>query len=253
MAKFSRERGGAGAPAARADNAARAARENRENNAQRDTERPTWLELRYRGRTLMFEVTEGARPLTLGAGLCCDLRVDGAGVALVQFELARQSGKVWLVPKPAAHVRVNAAHVGQPRELSTRSVIEFLEHEIEVLLHARFPGQSSAGLPSAGASRVSAENAFAREGTASGPARDEPAPVTVRAFGNLAGLVERSPTSSRGSVLEEAYAPVEVAARTLPTPAFPPPPTQLAPECGTEGGAGTWLAMPAQRRTLDGR
>ncbi|MGC4088021.1 MAG: FHA domain-containing protein [Polyangiaceae bacterium] len=91
------------------------------------------------GRASLFEMFEGSRPLGVGSGLCSDLRIDGAGVAMVHLELSRSGDSIWLSPRADGDVRVNAAHVGGSCKLSQRSLIEFLEHEIEVLLHTNMP------------------------------------------------------------------------------------------------------------------
>ena len=100
---------------------------------------PIWVELRFLGRKSLFELEEKGRPLGIGSGLCTDLRINDAKVALVHCELTRAGDSVWLVPTGSADVRLNAAHVGESCPLPARAVIEFLEHEIEVVIHTRLP------------------------------------------------------------------------------------------------------------------
>jgi len=104
---------------------------------------PIWVELRFMGRKSVFEFHETGRPLGIGSGLCTDLRINDAKVALVHCELMRASDSIWLVPAGSADVRLNAAHVGEACALPERSVIEFLDHEIEVVIHTRMPASSA--------------------------------------------------------------------------------------------------------------
>ncbi len=98
-----------------------------------------WLELRFLGRSSVFEMVDGGRPLGIGSGLCSDLRIDGVGVEMVHLELVRSGDVIWLVPRTAGDVRLNAAHIGRPCGLPLRAVVEFLEHEIEILIHPDSP------------------------------------------------------------------------------------------------------------------
>lgn len=101
--------------------------------------RSIWAELRFRGRTSYFEFYDEGRPLGIGSGWCSDLRIFDAKVGLVHCELRREGECVVIVPAGSADVRLNAAHVGPRAVLPPRSLIEFLEHEIEVVLHTRVP------------------------------------------------------------------------------------------------------------------
>jgi hypothetical protein len=98
-----------------------------------------WVELRFLGRSSLFEVYDCGRPLGIGSGLCSDLRVDGPGVAMVHLQLLRRGDEVWLLPRAAGDVRMNAAHVGESCKVPLRAVVEFLDHEVEVLLHSELP------------------------------------------------------------------------------------------------------------------
>ncbi len=98
-----------------------------------------WVELRFLGRGSLFEMADGGRPLGIGSGLCSDLRIDSAGVALAHLELARRGDEVWLLLRGNGDVRMNAAHVGAACPVPRRAVIEFLDLEIEVLLHTEAP------------------------------------------------------------------------------------------------------------------
>jgi hypothetical protein len=100
-----------------------------------------WVELRFMGRSSVFEMTDGGRPLGIGSGLCSDLRIDGPGVAMVHLELERSGNAIWLLPRTGGDVRVNAAHVRACR-LPPRAVVEFLDQEIEVLMHSELPSSS---------------------------------------------------------------------------------------------------------------
>lgn len=202
---------------------------------------PIWLELRYLNRSAVFELTEGSRPLSIGSGLCSDLRIAGPGVALVHFEIARNGGFVWLVTKPAAHVRLNAAHVGHPRVLTERSVIEFLQHEIEIILHKRVPScdrhrNRALDVPPATWRTFSAA-----------PAASDPTPPT-QSSGSI-------PTR-RGATDEDVsvYAPVHAVTRTLPAimdqlAAAPTPKTSLINPLRAPADA--WLPVEPTTRTLD--
>ncbi|HET9956153.1 MAG TPA: FHA domain-containing protein [Polyangiaceae bacterium] len=143
-----------------------------------------WLELRHRGQMLVFELTDGGRPLMIGSGWCSDVRLDGIGVALVHVQIYLENGTLWLAPHSAAHVRLNAAHVGRLRALASHSVIEFLSYEIEIWVHDRVPHPVT--------------------GLASVDAHTERAPETLRGF----AAPEHDP-------LEAGYTPVAVVAHTI--------------------------------------
>ncbi len=98
-----------------------------------------WVELRFMGRGSLFEMCSDGRPLGIGSGLCSDLRIDSAGVAMVHVELVRRGDVIWLVLRAEGDVRMNAAHVGAACPVPRRAVIEFLDLEIEVLLHSEAP------------------------------------------------------------------------------------------------------------------
>jgi len=98
-----------------------------------------WVELRFMGRSSLFEMHDGARPLGIGSGLCSDLRIDAPGVAMVHVELARRGDTIWLWLRAAGDVRMNAAHVGASCRVPPRAVVEFLDQEIEVLMHTKLP------------------------------------------------------------------------------------------------------------------
>lgn len=98
-----------------------------------------WVELRFLGRKSFFELHDGGRPLGIGSGWCNDLRIHDPKVALVHCELTRDGDSICVVPTGSADVRLNAAHVGASAVLPSRSVIEFLDHEIQVILHAELP------------------------------------------------------------------------------------------------------------------
>jgi hypothetical protein len=101
-----------------------------------------WVELRFRGRSSWFEMRDGERPLGVGSGLCSDLRIDAPAVAMVHFELARRGDTVWLWLRADGDVRMNAAHVGACCRVPPRAVVEFLDQEIEVLMHPELPCSS---------------------------------------------------------------------------------------------------------------
>jgi hypothetical protein len=98
-----------------------------------------WVELRFMGRGALFEMSDGGRPLGIGSGLCSDLRIDSPGVAMVHLELVRRGDVIWLLLRADGDVRMNAAHVGAACQVPWRAVIEFLDLEIEVLLHSEAP------------------------------------------------------------------------------------------------------------------
>jgi hypothetical protein len=98
-----------------------------------------WLELRMRERVWLFGMEEGGQPLGVGSGWCTDVRIDDARVALVQFELARAEHEIWLRPRGPESVRLNTARAREPRRLTRRSMIEFLEYELELVLHTQQP------------------------------------------------------------------------------------------------------------------
>ncbi len=100
---------------------------------------PIWVELRFLGRRSWFELHEGSRPLGIGSGWCTDLRILDPHVALVHCELVREGYSVRVLPTGSADVRLNAAHVGASALLPERCLLEFLGHEIGVVLHARLP------------------------------------------------------------------------------------------------------------------
>lgn len=98
-----------------------------------------WVELRFMGRASLFEMHDGGRPLGIGSGLCSDLRIDSVGVAIVHLELVRRGSAIWLLLRGDSDVRLNAAHVGAACQVPWRAVVEFLDLEIEVLLHTELP------------------------------------------------------------------------------------------------------------------
>lgn len=103
------------------------------------SETSIWVELRFMGRTSYFELRKEGRPLGIGSGWCTDLRIHDAKVGLVHCELRREGNAVVIVPTGSADVRLNAAHVGARTTLPGRCLVEFLEHEIEVVLHIGVP------------------------------------------------------------------------------------------------------------------
>lgn len=98
-----------------------------------------WVELLFQGRSSFVELHEGGRPLSIGSGWCTDLRIQDANVGLVHCEVVFENRVVYVRPTGSADVRLNAAHVGAGVALPERCMIEFLGHEIEVVLHVRRP------------------------------------------------------------------------------------------------------------------
>jgi hypothetical protein len=98
-----------------------------------------WVELRFRGRSSVLEMPSGGRPLFIGSGLCSDLRIDCKFVAMVHLELVRSGDEVWLWVRGDGEVRSNAARVGESCRLPERAVVEFSEHELEILTHTKSP------------------------------------------------------------------------------------------------------------------
>lgn len=100
-----------------------------------------WVELIFQGRSSFVELHEGGRPLGIGSGWCTDLRIQDAKVGIVHCEISYENRVVCLRPTGSADVRLNAAHVGAGVALPERCVVEFLGHEIEVLLHVTRPSR----------------------------------------------------------------------------------------------------------------
>ena len=98
-----------------------------------------WVELIFQGRSSFVELHEGGRPLGIGSGWCTDLRIQDAKVGIVHCEIVFENRVVYVRPTGSADVRLNAAHVGAGVALPERCLVEFLGHEIEVLLHVRRP------------------------------------------------------------------------------------------------------------------